>query len=286
MKQNNDNIYPIDTDKAWNVLYARLENECLLTGKTKHTPYHKRKIFLQWATVAAVVCIGFVFSVFYFSHKQDNSLLSLQNMENSGTLVTTLEDGSTVYLANNASISYPAAFAGNQRKVELNGNALFCVAKDKNRPFVVETNGITIEVVGTIFAVQSSLDNSFELSVKEGKVNVHPKNNPTAIPVKAGETVQLSSRGISKSGITNYRIFDRFTDKMCFKDEKLNNIISAINKIYGYPAVISDESLNNRTLTVTFEDDSVENMMELICMALNLEQVNKQDTIFIRQSLK
>jgi len=70
---------------------------------------------------------------------------------------------------------------------------------------------------------------------------------------------------------------------VCFKDEKLNNIVNAINTMYGFPTIITDESLNDRTLTVTFEDDSVENITELICLALKLEQVNKQDTIYIRR---
>ena len=286
MEQIKDNINRIDVDKAWNFLYARLEKEHLLTDETEYSFYQKQKIPLKWMTVAAAICIGFFFSVFYFSQDKNDSLLVLQNKENSGTLVATLEDGSTVYLAPNASISYPAAFAVSQRKIELNGNALFCVTKDKKRPFVVETNEITIEVVGTIFAVQSSPCNSFELSVKEGKVNVHSKNSQTGLPVEAGEIIRLNTGGLSKTGITNFQVFNYFTDKMCFKDEKLNNIVHAINTIYGSPAIIAEESLNNRTLTVTFENNSVETMTELICMALNLNQINKQDTIFIRPFLK
>jgi len=283
MKQNKDNTLDFDADKAWNTLYSRFVKERLLpVGKPEYSPTKKRILLLQRvAAIAAVVCIGIVISVFYFSPRKDHSLISLQNKDNTGTLVATLEDGSVVYLANNAAISYPVYFAKNQRKVELSGNALFCVSKDKNRPFIVTTNGITIEVVGTVFAVNSSTDNTFQLFVKQGKVNVHSGENQTVVPVEAGETVQLSGNKLSKSGITNPQIFNRFTDKMSFKDEKLNNIIHAINTIYGSPAIVSEESINNRTLTVTFENDSIETMTELICLALNLEQINKQDTIFL-----
>ena len=282
MKQNKDNMYRIDTDKAWNNLYSRLENDGLLTGETIFSSEGQRKVLIQWIVAVAAMLAGIVFFTFYFPDNKEDLPLFTQNTENSGTLVTTLEDGSTVYLATNASISYPSAFAANQRKVVLNGNALFCVTKDEKRPFVVEAKGITIEVVGTIFVVQSSPGNPFELSVKQGKVNVHSKDNQTIVPVEAGETVQQYAGGLSKSGIANPQIFSYFTDKMCFKDEKLNNIVHAINTIYGSPAIIAEESLNNRTLTVTFENNSVETMTELICMALNLEQINKQDTIFIK----
>ena len=282
MKENKNNNYRIDVDKAWNALYSRLEEEQLLTKKVEFPFERKRRIYLQRVAAVAAICIGVAFSVFYFSQGKDDSLVSLQNTENSGTLVTTLEDGSTVYLEANASISYPSTFAPDQRKVELKGNALFSVAKNKNRPFIVEVNGITIEVVGTIFAVESDSGNSFELSVKEGKVNVLSKNDKIAIPVEAGEIVQLHTGKLSKSKITNDRVFSQFTYKMCFKDEKLDDIVRAINTMYGSPTIVTEKSTSNRTLTVTFENNSVETMTELICYALNLEHVNKQDTIVIR----
>ena len=282
-----NNVSFVNVDKAWDTLYARLEREDLLSVETGASFTRKRKIPLQWLTVAAAVCIGFIFSVFYFSQGNNNSLLFLQNKEKTATLVATLDDGSTVYLAANASISYPAAFAANQRKVELNGNALFCVTKDENRPFVVETNeGITIEVIGTIFAVQSSPGKPFELSVKQGKVNIHSKDDQTRIAVEAGEIFRLNAGGPANSEVYNPLLFSDFTDKLCFKDEKLSHIVQAINTVYGSPAIVVENSLNNRTLTVTFENNSVETMTELICLALNLESVNKRDTVFIRSLLK
>jgi len=279
MKQNEENIYRIDTDKAWNTLYARLEKENLLSDMQPN-----RKFPFYRIAVAATVCLGIIFSVFYYSHKNNRSLSVLQNKEKSGALVITLNDGSTVYLAPNASISYPSAFAEDQRKVKLTGNALFCVAKNEKCPFFIETNEkIMIEVVGTIFAVQSYPGNPFELSVKQGKVNVQAVAGQANFPVEAGETARLNPSGLTKSRTGNLMVFSRFTDKMSFKDEKLSNIVHAINAMYGSPAIITDESINNRTLTVTFDNDSVETMSELICLALNLEHVNKQDTIFIRK---
>jgi len=283
MIQNKDNECKIDVDTAWDNLYAKLENERLLTGEPGSPP----KIPLRWMAVAAVVCAAVISSIFYFPHKKENSLVFMQNKDSSGALVVTLEDSSVVYLASNASIAYPAVFANNQRKVKLNGNALFSVTKNKKRPFIIETSKeVTIEVVGTIFAVQSSPENPFELSVKEGKVNVHSKDGKNVVPLEAGETVQKSTSGLNKFKIVNAEVFSRFTNRMCFKDEKLSNIVHAINTGYGNPIVIADQSLNNRTLTVTFENDSVETMTQLICMALHLKQTNKQDTIFIRESLK
>lgn len=287
MKQIKDNTIKIDTDKAWEALYARLEKDRLLPGESDESSSRKRKIPLLRIAAAAAVFAGIIISIFYFSQDKDNLSVLLQNKETSGTLVTTLEDGSTVYLAADASVSYPAVFDANQRKVKLRGNALFCVTKDEKRPFIVETDeNITIEVKGTIFAVQSSPGNLFELYVKQGLVNVHANDNQTVVSVKAGEIVRFNSGGATKSKADNPQIISRFKDKLCFKDEKLNHIVQAINTTYGFPIVMTEKSLTDRMLTVTFDDNSVESMTELICLALNLEQINKHDTIFIRPILK
>ena len=280
-------MYLFDTDKAWNILRERLEKEKLLSGETEFSPNKKQKTLFYRIAAVAAICTGIIFTILYFPQKHDNlQVITQHNSDNSETLVATLEDGSTVYLESNASISYPASFAKNIREIELDGNALFNVTEDEKRPFVVTVNGITIDVVGTIFAVHSSLNNPFEIFVKQGKVNVHFKDNQTGISVEAGESVRLTANGLNKSGIMNSIVFSRFTDKMCFKDEKLNNVIQAINTVHGFPVLTTEESINNRILTVTFENNSVEAMTELICMALHLEQINKQDTIYIRSLSK
>ena len=288
MQRNKEKIHEIDVDKAWNIVYTRLEKDILLAEDTDLSSRRKLFKYVRWAAVAtAAACIGLIISNVYFPKDKDDTLIFLQNKDNSGALVTTFEDGSTVYLANNASIFYPDCFAKNKRKVELRGNALFYVTKDEKRPFIVETKeNITIEVVGTIFAVQSTSGTPFELSVKEGKVNIHSKDNKNVVPLVAGETVRMESSGLNKSETVNFSVFNYFTERMCFKDEKLNNIINAINSMYGFPNLTTDESINDRLLTVTFENESVESMTELICMALNLEYVNKQDTIYIRKFIK
>ena len=286
MGKNEEKSYYIDVDKAWNDLFARLEKDGLLSDETKNSSSTKRIKMIRWLKVAATICAIAIVSLFFFPQKKDNSMLTLFNKEKSAALVYTLEDGSTVYLASNASISYPSAFSQNDRKVEFSGNALFYIAKDEKRPFIIETNGITIEVVGTIFSVQSSLHSPFELSVKQGKVNVHSRDKQIIVPVEAGESIKQNADGINKYKNENPLIFNRFTDRICFKDEKLINIANIINTLFGSPTIIVEESLNSKKLTVTFENDPVEIMMETICSAFSLEKINKQDTIIIRSSSK
>lgn len=67
----------------------------------------------------------------------------------------TLDDGTHVWLNSESRLTFPAAFAKNERRVRLSGEACFEVAHNKHQPFVVETNRQHLRVLGTIFNVSA-----------------------------------------------------------------------------------------------------------------------------------
>lgn len=103
-----------------------------------------------------------------------------------------LPDGSQVWLNAASSIRYPGSFSGNERKVEISGEAYLEVAKDPNRPFRVVTAAQVATVTGTQFNVNAYTDEMQErTTLVEGGVNVnHPASNTTS-QLHPGEQAQL-----------------------------------------------------------------------------------------------
>ncbi|HEX8461906.1 MAG TPA: FecR family protein, partial [Segetibacter sp.] len=66
-----------------------------------------------------------------------------------------LSDGTKVWLNAASSLKFPASFSGNQRNVQLTGEAYFEVAKNKAMPFNVAVNNLNIKVLGTHFNVNA-----------------------------------------------------------------------------------------------------------------------------------
>jgi ferric-dicitrate binding protein FerR (iron transport regulator) len=124
------------------------------------------------------------------------------NTNKGGRYKIVLADNSIVWLNAVSSLKYPTTFTGDQRVVELTGEAYFEVAKSfvsqkpgtapKRRPFLVKVNGMQVEVLGTHFNIMSYGEESMiKATLLEGSVRVTP------VPVTGGGPVARRSQLLS-----------------------------------------------------------------------------------------
>ena len=248
------------TDQAWAQLYTRLEQDGLLDKPISGTQIPYRIGLMKWAAAIIILCVSVATAIFLGQERTpETTLLTLHNNEASTTLVTTLEDGSIVYLADNSQLS------------SLLGNALFDVSGNKERPFLIETEQARIEVLGTSFNIKSSDKSAFELAVRRGLVKVTLKKNGEQTLVKAGQTVSLFSNRLQVAPTQDNEQFSDYTRRIQFKDERLGDILHVINLEYPMMPLKTTADLENRRLTVSFYNNSPATMAELICAALKLK---------------
>ena len=99
-----------------------------------------------------------------------------------GTYQITLADGTEVWLNAESTLRYPAKFAGDERVVEIEGEAYFAVTRDVSRPFKVISRGQIIEVLGTEFNVSAYAgEKNIQTTLIKGIVRVTPDGKDTAI---------------------------------------------------------------------------------------------------------
>lgn len=111
---------------------------------------------------------------------QHETLYNTLSTPSGGQFQLMLPDGSKVWLNSSSSIRFPTAFSGDERKVELTGEAYFEVAKNPSRPFRVFIapplgggGGMEVEVVGTHFNIMAYDDErSINTTLLEGSVKV------------------------------------------------------------------------------------------------------------------
>lgn len=272
------------TDIAWQRLYGRLETDGLFSEtKNRKAKTQFRLAYYKWVAAIALICISAATLIWTTKpHATDrDSLLTLQNKKGAVTLVTTLEDGSIVYLADEAKLNYPSHFEENKREVFLSGNALFDISGNKERPFLIDTKELQIEVLGTSFYIKDETDTAFELAVQRGTVKVTHKEKGMKKIVEAGQTVRLLADKLSVSPTADEQLFTLYTRKIQFKDEPLGNILHVVNKKLNKTVLETTPELSKRPLTVTFSNHSPEKVAQLICLALDLTYEEKNGRLLI-----
>jgi len=113
-----------------------------------------------------------------------------------------LADGTKVWLDAASTLKYPASFVGNERKVELTGEAYFEVTHNKKMPFRVVTNEMTVEVLGTHFNVSAYADEAaIKTTLIEGSVKVSANNaTETLVPGRMA-SYQHASFSVSDANV-------------------------------------------------------------------------------------
>jgi transmembrane sensor len=117
---------------------------------------------------------------------------TLSNPRGSKVISLALNDGTRVWLNSESSLRYPVAFFGNQRHVEITGEAYFEVAKDVSKKFIVSSNGVSTEVLGTHFNINAfENERNVKITLLEGSVKVR-KDLETDI-LKPGQQAEVTS---------------------------------------------------------------------------------------------
>ncbi|MCC8142533.1 MAG: FecR family protein [Tannerellaceae bacterium] len=269
------------TEQAWQSLYHRLETDGLLAVKQGNSFQLRRILYRYVAAIFLLIVAGYgIYQLKNTPLYTSTQFISTTNSE-PGLLVTTLQDGSIIYLAGNTTLQYPEQFEVTKREVILSGDALFEVEGNPEQPFLIDTENVTIEVTGTAFTVKNSIPSQFELAVKTGEVKVTLKKDGSYQYVKAGEKATLASAELTVQPTSGLNSLTIHNHQFRFKDETLKNVARVLNLHWPENQIILDPAIADRQITVTFTDHQPELMTELICLALNLNYTKQQDRLFI-----
>lgn len=155
-----------------------------------------------------------------------------------GQYTIILADGTKVWLNAATTLKFPAVFAGNERRVELNGEAYFEVAKNKAKPFKVSVNNMTVEVLGTHFNVMGySDDNTTQTTLIEGSVKLTNGSNKAVL--KPGE------QGVLRKEQSVFNVQNVNTDDVVawkngyftFKNEDIRVVMKKVSRWYDVDVV-------------------------------------------------
>jgi len=145
-----------------------------------------------------------------------------------GTYQVVLPDGTEVWLNADSKIMFPSQFTGAKRQISLEGEAYFQVAKDKAHPFIVQSKGQEVTVLGTHFNINAYPDEgNTKTTLIEGSVRV---SYVPRLRLTSSRGTTLSSRGTAKDlGPTGLGMIPQ-TSSMAFRQTALRSLQSRDDK--------------------------------------------------------
>mgnify|MGYP003582774128 FL=1 len=159
----------------------------------------------------------------------DNKIAAVRSA-NAEILSITLEDGSRVWI-NAASAIKKLNFSESERRVKLVGEPFFEVAKDSNRPFIVETAQQKVRVLGTKFNLKSYPNQKETLTLVEGKVSTISQKENKAVLI-AGEVITVNGGEILPETFKENNLLWK-EQVFAFEDETLSEVLDKISKWYN-----------------------------------------------------
>lgn len=252
--------FSVDVDAAWKNLNEKknqIEPEV-------STP------FGSWLKIAVSILV--VFGLFALINQlDDDELLISQTSEN--TLLVQLADGSEIILNENSSIEYPEKFEEEGRLVSLEGEAFFDIVRNPEKPFRIKVGEAEVLVLGTSFNIKSDKKaDSVSVSVNTGKVLFSFKDH--SLELNPGDKATLFALQNSIVKMTKDDTgLDQFwrTGLLTFSGQNLDHIVQTLSLAYKRQIKLVGSDFSGCSLSVDFENDSLENILQIIALTLNLE---------------
>jgi transmembrane sensor len=209
------------------------------------TPNRK---WTPWAYAAGVALVAAASLGIWFSYIHTHVTTAVGEIRQ-----VPLEDGSRVTLDTRSQIA--VEYEPKQRVVRLeSGEALFEVAKDARRPFVVQAGDVRVRAVGTAFVVRRRSDNDIDVTVTKGTVDVWSKTHPqeVAVRISAGSATTLSGATLTPPRDLTVKQIEQATDwksgVVDLNGRTLGEAAAEINRYNTRRVEISDPRLAAQTL--------------------------------------
>ncbi len=257
-----------------------------ITKKLSPQPFYYR-----WSVAAAAVLlliIGIASWSWFFSSPNPTAMSTptqwLSASATKGkTLTLTLPDGSTVTLNSGSSLRYPSAFTTEKREVQLDGEAFFEVTHNPQKPFIVKTEKLTTEVLGTSFNIEAfPSQNEARVTLVTGKVRVQAGAQqcellPSQQAVFQKTTQQMQVQNVATNDFTDWK-----EGILRFRESSLPTVVQKIEKFYGVQIRLEVENAEHCHLSGTFVKEDLNVVLKqliFIHSELSYEYIDSQHLV-------
>ncbi|MFO7844528.1 MAG: FecR domain-containing protein [Bacteroidales bacterium] len=249
----------------------------------------KKTVWLKsFSRVAAIfiLLIGIGGVWFYISHINNTARIEIIALYGE-TKQITLPDQTEVWLNAGSSLKYPSEFNQKIRSVTLEGEAFFSVTKNKSKSFVVETENLTVKVLGTKFNLKAYGDERKTITtLQEGKIEVKTINQeqwqltPNEQLIYNNQSSTLKVVEINPDEIPDWK-----NGNLIFSEATLDEILQTLKRRFNISFEIDDSiDLSTEHYTIKFEHgENLEQILQVLSDVAGDFSYSKKNGLIVLQ---
>ncbi len=236
-----------------------------------------KSFFTSWILRAAsIIVFVLVSATAYFVFNSNKEIVYATATD---TKQVQLPDETVIKLSENSKISYNSNFSEKDKTVKLSGEATFKVGHKGSGKLKVIADETFIEDIGTVFTVKSLIQtDEVNVLVRQGQVHFYTLKDSglvlnaseTGVYNKKTKTFKILAQQ-STSGIAGSKYFD-------FENISLSDAVVIIGNAYNVDINLSDKTIGKKRITVNFDGEDVNVMLQIITETLNLEVDKNSNT--------
>ena len=274
------NYQDIDVEKEWASTSEKLFSEAKVVPLKSKTQ-RRVGIFLRIAVAVSLLIVASIW-VFQSINGVDYQEVVAQNEIEENKL----PDGTEIALNQYSSIKYPETLDDNYRRVELKGDAFFKVERDTARPFIISTQNIEIEVLGTAFYVDSRDNQSqIQVIVESGSVAMTSGNDKVVLTANEIGIYNKTTGQLVKRANEDENYMAWKTDILVFENTDLERVVFDLNRKFHSQISIATPEINACPLTATYDHQPLEAIVLIIEKTLGIKaEIDGEKIVFSGQS--
>lgn len=281
----------------------------------KQSFFSKKRIIVLACVLGIALVTG---GIFLFTKKDMVESVAGQSIssvvtKNGNRTKIVLPDGSQVWLNAGSNLDYDNEnFNKEIREVSLNGEAYFDVTKNADKPFIIHTKKMDIKVIGTAFNIRSyNNEKTAEAALIRGTIEVTLKDRENQkmilnanekisvaneekkeIIAKAGDKIAVKQNASSvppihvanlkPNPVINIIPEIAWTEnRLFFEDESLEDLAPLLERWFGKPVIVKNESLKKNRYRGNFKNETIEKVLSYLKFSKPFNFKFENDTVVI-----
>lgn len=247
----------------------------------------KNRLFTGMKYAAAAIALFLLsLNIYYSQYGEDSSAINRIETQKGEKASITLSDGTKVWLNAETKLIYPSRFGRKTREVAIEGEGYFEVAKNGQKPFVLNGKEFNVHVLGTQFNVNAYPGEDVSIALKEGKINVEVKEAERQLELNPSDHLRLTADGqtiLQKVDVTTINSWTK--GEFIFVAQPLAVILRSLERRFNVPIILEAESLSSELFNCRARaGTSLPDILELLRETRNMSYRFNNDSIIITKN--